>query len=69
MKVKFDDVAGLKSAKRDLGEIVDFLKTPADFRRLGGKVPHGILLVGPPGTGKTCSRARSPAKRASPSSP
>ncbi len=53
VQVKFDDVAGLKSAKRDLLEIVDFLKSPADFRRLGGKVPHGILLVGPPGTGKT----------------
>jgi cell division protease FtsH len=53
VQVKFDDVAGLKSAKRDLSEIVDFLKAPADFRRLGGKVPHGILLVGPPGTGKT----------------
>ena len=53
VKMKFDDVAGLKSAKRDLHEIVDFLKAPADFRRLGGKVPHGILLVGPPGTGKT----------------
>ena len=53
VKMKFDDVAGLKSAKRDLHEIVDFLKAPADFRRLGGKVPRGILLVGPPGTGKT----------------
>jgi cell division protease FtsH len=53
VKVKFDDVAGLKSAKRDLREIVDFLKTPADFRRLGGRVPRGVLLVGPPGTGKT----------------
>ncbi|HEX4447268.1 MAG TPA: ATP-dependent zinc metalloprotease FtsH [Polyangiaceae bacterium] len=50
---KFDEVAGLKSAKRDLREIVDFLKSPAEFRRLGGKVPRGILLVGPPGTGKT----------------
>jgi cell division protease FtsH len=53
VNVKLDEVAGLQSAKRDLGEIVDFLKTPADFRRLGGKVPRGILLVGPPGTGKT----------------
>ena len=53
VKVKFDEVAGLQSAKRDLSEIVEFLKTPADFRRLGGKVPRGILLVGPPGTGKT----------------
>jgi cell division protease FtsH len=53
VQVKFDEVAGLKGAKRDLGEIVDFLKAPDAFRRLGGKVPHGILLVGPPGTGKT----------------
>jgi cell division protease FtsH len=53
VQVKFDDVAGLKSAKRDLLEIVDFLKAPDDFRRLGGKVPRGILLIGPPGTGKT----------------
>jgi cell division protease FtsH len=52
-KTKFDDVAGLKAAKRDLSEIVEFLKAPEDFRRLGGKVPRGILLVGPPGTGKT----------------
>jgi cell division protease FtsH len=53
VQVKFDEVAGLKGAKRDLGEIVDFLKAPDAFKRLGGKVPHGILLVGPPGTGKT----------------
>ncbi len=53
VSVKFDDVAGLKSAKRDLQEIVQFLKEPERFRRLGGKVPRGLLLVGPPGTGKT----------------
>jgi cell division protease FtsH len=53
VQIKFDDVAGLKGAKRDLGEIVDFLKAPDAFKRLGGKVPHGVLLVGPPGTGKT----------------
>ncbi|MEO8900436.1 MAG: ATP-dependent zinc metalloprotease FtsH [Polyangiaceae bacterium] len=51
--IKFDDVAGLQSAKRDLSEIAEFLKEPERFRRLGGKVPRGVLLVGPPGTGKT----------------
>jgi cell division protease FtsH len=50
---KFDDVAGLKSAKQDLQEVVQFLKTPEDFTRLGAKIPRGVLLVGPPGTGKT----------------
>ena len=53
VRVRFDDVAGLKAAKRDLREIVDFLREPERFRRLGGKVPRGVLLVGPPGTGKT----------------
>jgi len=53
VSVKFDDVAGLRAAKQDLREIVDFLKEPERYRRLGGKVPRGVLLVGPPGTGKT----------------
>jgi cell division protease FtsH len=51
--VTFDDVAGLASAKRDLQEIVDFLRHPERFERLGGKLPRGALLVGSPGTGKT----------------
>lgn len=51
--VTFDDVAGLKAAKRDLQEVVQFLSEPERFRRLGGKVPRGVLLIGPPGTGKT----------------
>jgi cell division protease FtsH len=49
----FADVAGLEGAKRDLGEIVQFLKSPERFLRLGAKPPRGVLLVGPPGTGKT----------------
>jgi cell division protease FtsH len=51
--VTFEDVAGLGGAKRDLLEIVQFLKEPDRFRSLGAKVPRGVLLVGPPGTGKT----------------
>jgi cell division protease FtsH len=53
VNVTFEDIAGLKAAKGDLQEIVQFLKEPERFRRLGGKVPRGVLLAGPPGTGKT----------------
>jgi cell division protease FtsH len=53
IKVRFDDVAGLDEAKEELKEVIEFLRTPDKFRRLGGKVPKGVLLVGSPGTGKT----------------
>jgi len=52
-KVTFDDVAGIDEAKDELGEIVDFLKEPKKFTRLGGRIPKGVLLMGSPGTGKT----------------
>jgi cell division protease FtsH len=52
-RITFDDVAGLEGVKRDLHEVIDFLKDPEKFQRLGGRVPKGILLNGPPGTGKT----------------
>lgn len=51
--VTFADVAGADEAKEDLKEIIDFLKDPAKYRRLGGRLPKGALLIGPPGTGKT----------------
>lgn len=52
-KFTFDDVAGIDESKAELDEIVEFLKDPTKFEKLGGKIPTGILLVGAPGTGKT----------------
>lgn len=52
-KVRFSDVAGCDEAKEDVQEVVDFLKDPSKYQRLGGHIPRGILLVGSPGTGKT----------------
>jgi cell division protease FtsH len=53
IRVTFDDVAGIDEAKAELTEIVDFLRDPAPYARLGGRMPHGVLLSGAPGTGKT----------------
>ena len=53
VNVTFADVAGVDEAKLEVGEIVDFLKDPGKFQKLGGKIPKGVLMVGSPGTGKT----------------
>jgi len=52
-KVTFNEVGGLKEAKEELKEIVDFLKNPKKYLQMGAKIPRGVLLMGPPGTGKT----------------
>ena len=53
VKITFADVAGIEEAKEEVQEIIDFLKSPQKFLKLGGKIPKGVLLVGAPGTGKT----------------
>jgi cell division protease FtsH len=52
-RVTFDDVAGIEEAERELEEVVDFLKRPERYHKLGARIPHGVLLYGSPGTGKT----------------
>ncbi|MHC4738026.1 MAG: ATP-dependent zinc metalloprotease FtsH [Planctomycetota bacterium] len=53
VKVTFEDVAGVEEAKEEVAEVIEFLKNPKKFQRLGGRIPRGVLLVGPPGCGKT----------------
>ncbi len=53
VKVTFTDVAGVDEAKEEVGELVEFLRDPGKFQKLGGKIPRGVLMVGSPGTGKT----------------
>ncbi|OOV14488.1 ATP-dependent zinc metalloprotease FtsH [Deinococcus sp. LM3] len=53
IKLNFTDVAGCDEAKQDLQEVVDFLRHPEKYHQLGARIPHGVLLVGPPGSGKT----------------
>ncbi|HPS55424.1 MAG TPA: ATP-dependent zinc metalloprotease FtsH [Sedimentisphaerales bacterium] len=53
VQVTFNDIAGVEEAKEEVSEIIEFLKNPKKFQRLGGRIPRGVLLVGPPGCGKT----------------
>lgn len=57
-EITFKDVAGAEEAKQDLQEILAFLKHPKQFREMGAQLPNGVLLNGPPGTGKTCISLR-----------
>ncbi len=60
--VTFADVAGCEEAKEEVSELVDFLRDPSKFQKLGGRIPKGVLMVGNPGTGRRCWRGRSPVK-------
>jgi cell division protease FtsH len=53
VKITFSDVAGVEEAKEEVGELVEFLRDPGKFQKLGGKIPSGVLMIGSPGTGKT----------------
>ena len=63
VKVTFADVAGIDEATEELREIVDFLQHPQKYTALGGRIPKGVLLLGPPGPARRCWRAPSPARR------
>ena len=66
-KITFKDVSGVDEAKEELHEIIDFLKEPQKFQKLGGRIPKGVLLVGPPERARHFWRALSPEKPTSPS--
>ena len=68
-KITFKDVAGVDEAKEELKEIIEFLREAQKFQRLGGRIPKGVLLVGPPGPARPSSPAQWPAKLTFPSSP
>jgi cell division protease FtsH len=63
VRVTFDDVAGIDEVEAEINEVVDFLKDPGKYRRLGARAPKGVLLAGPPGTGKTGCRSSAPVRR------
>jgi len=66
-RTSFEDVAGIDEVEDEVAEIVDFLRNPDRYRRLGAVVPKGVLLAGPPGPARRCSPGRSPARRTCPS--
>ena len=68
IKTTFADVAGVDEAKEDVQELVEFLRDPGKFQRLGGRIPRGVLIVGPQERVKPCSPRRLPARQKSPSS-